>query len=67
LFWVGQAAALGLVYQGALVVVAGLLAYQQFLIRGRDPAACFKAFLNNNWVGFVVFLGIVGHFLTAAR
>jgi 4-hydroxybenzoate polyprenyltransferase len=29
------------------------------LIRFRAREACFKAFLNNNWVGMVVFAGIV--------
>jgi 4-hydroxybenzoate polyprenyltransferase len=65
LFLVGRAADLGIVYQIALLVAAGLLAYQQYLIRHREPAACFKAFLNNNWVGLIVFLGIFGHFLVA--
>ena len=45
------------VYFMALVVVLGLSAYQQYLIRDREPAACFKAFLNNNWLGFAVFAG----------
>lgn len=49
---------LGGIYYLALLSAAGLFAYQQFLIREREPEACFKAFLNNNWVGMVVFLGI---------
>lgn len=41
------------------VAVASLLfVYQQRLIRHRKPTQCFKAFLNNHWVGFVVFIGI---------
>ncbi|MNP79091.1 4-hydroxybenzoate octaprenyltransferase [compost metagenome] len=41
------------------VLVAGLLfAYQQKLIANRDRDACFKAFLNNNYVGLVLFLGL---------
>lgn len=40
------------------VLVAGLLfAYQQKLIAKREREACFKAFLNNNYVGLVLFLG----------
>jgi 4-hydroxybenzoate polyprenyltransferase len=35
-----------------------LLAYQQYLIRERTPGQCFKAFLNNNWVGAAIFVGI---------
>lgn len=58
LFTLGQNFSLGGVYYISLVLVAGLFAYQQWLIRFRNPAACFKAFLNNHWVGLVVFLGI---------
>ena len=32
--------------------------YQQHLIRDRDRGDCFRAFLNNNWLGGVVFLGV---------
>ena len=42
----------------SLLVAAILLAYQQYLIRTRLPGPCFKAFLNNNWVGAVIFIGI---------
>jgi len=53
-----QHAALGASYLVSLVIVAALFAYQQYLIRSRDRDACFKAFLNNNWVGAVIFIGI---------
>ncbi len=58
LYLIGQHFNLGIFYYLSLVNVAGLFCYQQVLIRYREPAACFKAFLNNNWVGAVVFLGI---------
>ncbi|MFT5082805.1 MAG: 4-hydroxybenzoate polyprenyltransferase [Lentisphaeria bacterium] len=58
LVMVGQRFHLSHGYQLSLVVVAALFAYQQFLIRNRDPQLCFKAFLNNNWVGMAVFIGI---------
>ncbi len=44
-------------YYLGIAVAAGLSLYQQYLIRKREPAACFKAFLNNNWLGFAIFLG----------
>lgn len=50
---------LGLAYYLGVAVAAGLLCYQQFLLRDRKPQDCFKAFLNNHWVGFSVFVGIV--------
>ena len=40
-----------------------LLLYQQFLIKDRLPNACFKAFINNSWVGAVIFLGTVSNYL----
>lgn len=49
---------LGLFFYLGLVVAIGLLLYQQLLIRNREPAGCFKAFLNNNWVGAAIFAGL---------
>ncbi len=48
----------GGMYYAGLGVAAGLALYQQWLIRDRTPAACFKAFLNNNWFGMAVFVGL---------
>jgi 4-hydroxybenzoate polyprenyltransferase len=45
-----------------LLGAAGLFVYHLYLIRDRDEAACFKAFLHNSWVGLVIFLGIVASF-----
>lgn len=50
---------LGFSFKVSLLVAGGLFAYQQYLIRNREPNACFRAFLHNNWVGLVVFLGIL--------
>ena len=36
----------------------GLFVYQQWLIRDRQPQACFRAFLNNAWFGAIVFAGL---------
>ena len=59
----GQGAGLGGYYYFGLLLAAGLLLYQQYLIREREPSACFQAFLNNNWVGVAVFGGIVLDYL----
>ncbi len=57
--WVGTQRRLGPIYNAGLVV-AGLLALWHFwLIRNRDPARCFRAFLGNHWLGFAVFAGVV--------
>jgi 4-hydroxybenzoate polyprenyltransferase len=45
--------------QAGIAAAAGLFAYQQYLIRERDPEACFRAFRNNVWVGFALFCGAV--------
>ncbi|MEW6989822.1 4-hydroxybenzoate octaprenyltransferase [Colwelliaceae bacterium 6441] len=58
LFTVGEIQAFGWPYQLALVASAGLFCYQQVLIVNRDREACFKAFLNNHWVGLLIFVGI---------
>jgi len=59
---VGKAYSLGWVFYVGLAVAAGLFAYQQWLIRFRERHACFKAFLNNNWVGAAIFAGIAADF-----
>lgn len=59
LFLVGQQAGFGSIYGVALVVVALLMFYQQFLIFEREPEACFRAFRNNHLLGLVVFVGMV--------
>ena len=43
----------------SLLVAAILFLYQQVLIKDRHRGQCFKAFLNNHWVGLVIFVGIV--------
>lgn len=62
LMLVGNRFELGTFYYLGLAAAAGLFAYQQWLIRFRARAACFKAFLNNNWVGAVIFAGIVADY-----
>jgi 4-hydroxybenzoate polyprenyltransferase len=62
---VGLMCGLGRWYWTGLVAAAALAIHQQWLIRARDPAACFRAFLNNNLFGLVVFAGILLHYLFA--
>ncbi|MFK8047302.1 MAG: 4-hydroxybenzoate octaprenyltransferase [Halioglobus sp.] len=53
---------LGPYFYGSLAAAAALFVYHQGLIKERKPAACFKAFKHNNWVGLMVFLGIAAHY-----
>jgi len=55
---VGYERQLGVLYFAGLAVGAGLVGYQYRLIRERRREDCFKAFLNNNWVGFAIFAGL---------
>jgi 4-hydroxybenzoate polyprenyltransferase len=55
----GKLFQLNWIYYCSLFGAGLLFLYQQFLIKDRDPQACFKAFLNNNWVGLLIFCGIV--------
>ncbi|MDL9985336.1 4-hydroxybenzoate octaprenyltransferase [Providencia rettgeri] len=55
---VGSLAALGSIYYFSLALVVGLFFYQQKLMVNRERAPCFKAFMNNNYVGFFLFVGI---------
>jgi 4-hydroxybenzoate polyprenyltransferase len=58
LFTVGELLAFGWPYQLSLVIAAGFFCYQQILIAGRERERCFQAFLNNHYVGLVVFVGV---------
>ncbi|MGB1905799.1 MAG: 4-hydroxybenzoate octaprenyltransferase [Spongiibacter sp.] len=59
---VGKQFALSFIYYASLMAAAGLFFYQQQLIRDRRKEDCFKAFLNNHYVGMVICLGIVLHY-----
>ncbi|HMV00078.1 MAG TPA: 4-hydroxybenzoate octaprenyltransferase [Rhodocyclaceae bacterium] len=56
--WVGYRLGRGAAFYGGLAVSAAIMIWHYTLIRGRDRAACFKAFLNNNYVGAAIFVGI---------
>jgi 4-hydroxybenzoate polyprenyltransferase len=53
---------LGVLYYGGLAGAAILMAYHYRLIRGRERDACFRAFNQNNWVGAVIFAGMLTDF-----
>ena len=61
-YLVGQRLDMGGWFHAGLVAAICLSVYQQYLIRQREESGCFKAFLNNNWVGASVFGGIVLHY-----
>lgn len=55
---VGDLSGLSAIYYWFLLAASALFVYQQWLARGRERDPCFKAFLNNNYVGMLVFTGI---------
>jgi len=58
---------LGACYYLGLIVAAGFVVHQYRLIRERDRELCFKAFLGNNWIGAVIFTGLMFDMLLGGR
>ena len=63
---IGLAEQLGWMYYAGVCVAGLLVLYQQYLIRAREPEACFRAFLNNHWFGAAIFAGLFAQ-LTLAQ
>lgn len=59
LVMISQEFQLGNYFNMAIVITTLLMFYHQHLIKDRDRAKCFKAFLNNHYIGIVILLGIV--------
>ena len=59
---IGSQLEMSFIYYIGLLVTLGLFVYQQRLASDNRPAGCLKAFLNNNWVGAVLFAAIVAHY-----
>nr|WP_297457648.1 4-hydroxybenzoate octaprenyltransferase [uncultured Halomonas sp.] len=55
---VGSRLALGGFFWLGLSAMALIFVYQHWLIRNRSRERCFQAFLNNHWVGLVLFAGL---------
>ena len=56
----------GLPWAAGLAAAACFGLYQQRLIRARDRQDCFRAFMNNNWLGGAVFLGLAAEYAMRA-
>ncbi|WP_137719524.1 4-hydroxybenzoate octaprenyltransferase [Methylobacillus flagellatus] len=59
LAYVGRQSGLGWPYALGLLAAGAIAVYHYWLIRQREPSACFRAFLHNNWLGAVIFAGVV--------
>ncbi|MEX2941826.1 4-hydroxybenzoate octaprenyltransferase [Serratia fonticola] len=58
MLWVGYLMQLGGAFYWSLLLAGALFIHQQKQVASRDRDACFRAFLNNNYVGLVLFIGI---------
>jgi len=63
LWLAGKEAGLGAWYRSGLAAAAILFLHELWLIRRRQPEACFRAFNNNHYVGMVVFIGLALDYL----
>jgi len=59
LVWLGVLMQFAWPWFAGVGIAAVLFIRQQYQVRKRDRGACFAAFINNNWVGLVIWLGLV--------
>ena len=62
LILIGLQAKLQWPYYAGIGLAACCFVYQQVLIRRREPTGCFAAFMNNNWCGLLLFVGIAASY-----
>lgn len=55
---IGTKLELGRYYFAGITIASLFFVYQQYLIKDRMPEHCFRAFLNNQWYGMVIFAGL---------
>ncbi|MEO8346766.1 MAG: 4-hydroxybenzoate octaprenyltransferase [Betaproteobacteria bacterium] len=58
LAWITVVRELGSIYWSGFGVACLLAIHHLWLIRTRERARCFRAFLSNHWLGFAVFAGV---------
>ncbi|GLX82126.1 4-hydroxybenzoate octaprenyltransferase [Thalassotalea eurytherma] len=59
LYSAGELLAFGWPFHLSLIIAAGFFCYQQMLIVDRNRDKCFAAFLNNHFVGMIIFVAIL--------
>lgn len=63
LLWIGVMVNLSGIFYWSLLLAGALFVYQQRLMAYRERDPCFQAFMNNNYVGFILFLGMLVSYL----
>ncbi len=43
----------------SILIASSLILYQKNLTQEKEPSKCLEAFLNNNWLGMIIFMGIL--------
>ena len=67
LAYIGRLLGFGKFYYAGLAAALILVLWQYQLIKKRVKADCFKAFLANNWIGLVIFMGVVAQYFFANK
>jgi len=52
----------GAIFYASILIASGFAIYQQFLTQNKEPQKCLQAFLNNNWLGMTIFIGIAADY-----
>ncbi|MBL8449637.1 MAG: 4-hydroxybenzoate octaprenyltransferase [Dechloromonas sp.] len=60
--WIGHNLHMGKAFYGGLLLATAIAGWHFTLIRGREKAKCFRAFLHNNYLGAAIFAGIAADF-----
>lgn len=60
--WIGHNLHMGEAFYGGLLLATAIAGWHFTLIRGREKAKCFRAFLHNNYLGAAIFAGIAADF-----
>jgi len=63
LVWLGLRLQLSWPWFAGVASASALFAWQQYQVRKRERDACFKAFLNNNWVGVAIWAGLLATYI----
>ena len=62
LVYIGQFMGFNKLYYAGLTASLLLVCRQYVLIKQRDKTNCFKAFLQNNWIGLAIFIGLAAQY-----
>jgi len=58
-FWLSRLLDLGAGFYIALSIASTMFVYQLWLIRNNERLPCFQAFLNNGWLGGIIWFGLI--------